>query len=86
MARRFVARELVKLGGDPCYREGFVTDNGNIILDVFNMNMTSPKRLEDAINLITGVVENGLFSRRLADHVLVANANGVRHLGTVNLF
>lgn len=81
MARSFVARELVKLGGDPCYREGFVTDNGNIILDVFNMNMTSPKRLEDAINLITGVVENGLFSRRLADHVLVAHANGVRHLG-----
>ena len=81
LARSFVARALVKLGGDPCYREGFVTDNGNIILDVFNMNIASPMDLEDAINLIPGVVDNGLFGRRLADVVLVATANGVERIG-----
>ncbi len=81
MARSFVARELVKLGGDPTYREGFVTDNGNIILDVYNMNMMSPRDLEEEINLITGVVENGLFAKRLADLVLVGTATGVDHFG-----
>ncbi len=77
MARSFVARELVKLGGDPQYREGFVTDNGNIILDVFYRGVDLPNGLEDAINTIVGVVENGLFTKRLADHVLVASASGV---------
>lgn len=77
LARSFVARELVKLGGDPEYREGFVTDNGNIIIDVFNLNIEAPIALEDAINMIPGVVENGLFARRLADHVLVASKDGV---------
>lgn len=77
MARSFVAREIVKLGGDPEYREHFVTDNGNIILDVFNLNFDSPNTLEDAINRIPGVVENGVFSRRIADTVLVAGANGI---------
>ena len=77
MARSFVARELVKLGGSPHYREGFVTDNGNIILDVFNLAMDVPKSLEDTINVIPGVVENGIFAKRLADQVLVANNNGV---------
>ena len=83
IARSFVARELVKLGGDPEYREGFVTDNGNIILDVFNLNnvfdlnISAPIALENAINIIPGVVENGLFASRLADRVLVASKDGV---------
>ena len=77
MARSFVARELVKLGGDPIYREGFITNNGHIILDVFNLSLDSPRALEDKINIIPGVVENGLFSKRLADKVLVATPNGV---------
>ncbi|WP_133128148.1 ribose-5-phosphate isomerase RpiA [Legionella nagasakiensis] len=72
MARSFVAREIVKLGGDPQYREGLMTDNGNIILDVFGLNLDSPGEIENAINIIPGVVENGLFARRLADHVLIA--------------
>lgn len=80
MARSFVARQLVKLGGDPEYREGFVTDNGNIILDVYNLTMTTPTALEDSINLIPGVVENGIFAHRLADKVLVASADGVSNL------
>lgn len=80
MARSFVARQLVKLGGDPEYREGFITDNGNIILDVFNLPMDALVDLENAINIIPGVVENGLFSRRTADTVLVASAQEVRTL------
>lgn len=78
IARSFVARELVKLGGDPQYRTGFVTDNGNIILDVFNFNIDSLVALENAINIIPGVVENGLFGKRLADKVLVAGPAGVK--------
>ncbi len=77
LARSFVARELVKLGGDPEYRAGCITDNGNIILDVFNMELDSLSDMEDAINRIPGVVENGLFGKRLADHVLVAGVDGV---------
>ncbi|MBL7481473.1 ribose-5-phosphate isomerase RpiA [Legionella bononiensis] len=80
MARSFVARQLVKLGGDPEYREGFVTDNGNIILDVFNLTITTPMALEDSINQIPGVVENGLFAHRLADKILVASADDVTSL------
>ncbi|KTD22744.1 ribose 5-phosphate isomerase, constitutive [Legionella lansingensis] len=78
MARSYVARELVKLGGDPEYREGFVTDNGNIILDVHNFEMVNPVELEEAIKLIPGVVENGLFAKRLADTVLVATENEIK--------
>ena len=77
MARSFVARQLVRLGGDPEYREGFITDNGNIILDVFNLPMESLIDLENNINMIPGVVENGLFSRCIADTVLVATAQEV---------
>jgi ribose 5-phosphate isomerase A len=77
MARSFVARELVKLGGDPAYREKFITDNGNIILDVYNLKIEQPRALEDAINQIPGVVENGIFARRVADDVLVASSSGV---------
>jgi len=77
MARSLVARQLVKLGGDPEYRDGFITDNGNIILDVYNLTIDASKTLEDNINVIPGVVENGLFAHRLADRILVASADGV---------
>lgn len=77
MARSYVARELVKLGGSPQYREGFITDNGNIILDVFNLDIQVPATLEEAINQITGVVENGIFARRPANLVLIADKNGI---------
>jgi len=68
---RYVARELVKLGGDPVYRQGVITDNGNIILDVHNMKIAEPCKLEAQINAIVGVVTNGLFAERAADIVLV---------------
>lgn len=80
IARSYVARELVKLGGDPEYRQGFITDNGNIILDVYNLDVELSKKLEDVINRLPGVVENGLFTNRLADHVLVASVNGVNSI------
>lgn len=80
MARSFVARELVKLGGDPMYREGYVTDNGNIILDLYHLEIPSIQSMEESINRIPGVVENGLFGTRLADVVLVAHSKGVRVL------
>ena len=77
MARSYVARELVKLGGDPVYREGVVTDNGNIILDVHNMKIAEPLKLETDINAIVGVVTSGLFANRAADVVLVGTSKGV---------
>lgn len=77
MARSYVARELVKLGGDPVYRQGVITDNGNVILDVHNLDIVNPRELETTINGITGVVTNGLFANRGADVVLVATDNGV---------
>jgi len=81
MARSFVARELVKLGGDPEYREGFVTDNGNIILDVHNLHMIGDAvALEQQINNIVGVVTNGLFAARPADLLLLGTNGGVRSL------
>jgi ribose 5-phosphate isomerase A len=80
MARSFVARELAKLGGQPIYRENFLTDNGNHILDVRNLRITDPVGLEDHINGIPGVVTVGLFARRPADVLLVAGANGVQAL------
>jgi ribose 5-phosphate isomerase A len=76
MARGHVARELVKLGGQPIYREDTITDNGNIILDVHNMQIMEVKKLETAINQITGVVTSGLFALRPADVVLVAHKDG----------
>jgi len=78
MARSYVARELVKLGGDPVYRQGVVTDNGNVILDVYNMKITDPKALEMAINGIVGVVTNGLFAQRGADVLLLGSPNGTQ--------
>lgn len=80
MARSYVARELVKLGGDPCYRQGVVTDNGNVILDVHNMKIQDPKALEDTINSIAGVVTVGLFANRGADVVLTGTENGVQKI------
>ena len=80
MARSHVARELVKLGGDPVYREGVVTDNGNIIIDVFNMQITNPVELERQINNIVGVVTNGLFAARPADLLLLGTPEGVKTL------
>ncbi len=77
MARSYVARELVKLGGDPVYRDGVVTDNGNVILDVHNLEMLNPRELELAINNIAGVVTNGIFALRGADVVLTATNEGV---------
>lgn len=78
MARSAVARQLVALGGDPAYRQGFVTDNGNVILDVHNLNIMNPIELEGILNNIAGVVCNGLFARRPADVALVAGSDGVK--------
>lgn len=80
MAQSYVAREVVKLGGQPILREGFTTDNGNIILDIHNLTILEPLELEQTINNLTGVVTNGLFARRGADILLIADAKGVRSL------
>ncbi|AKH68471.1 ribose-5-phosphate isomerase [Spongiibacter sp. IMCC21906] len=80
MARSYVARELVKLGGNPVYREGVTTDNGNIILDVYDFMIATPMKTEEQINNITGVVCNGLFALRPADVLLLGTANGVKTL------
>lgn len=77
MSRSYVARRLVGLGGEPVYREGFVTDNGHVILDVFNLKILDPVELEQTINHITGVVENGIFAQRPADIVLVGTLTGI---------
>ncbi|CAO97854.1 ribose-5-phosphate isomerase RpiA [Erwinia tasmaniensis] len=78
MARSYVARELVKLGGLPEYRQDVITDNGNIILDVYNLSIIDPIRLETAINALTGVVTVGLFAARGADVALIGTADGVK--------
>jgi ribose 5-phosphate isomerase A len=78
MARSFVARQLVKLGGRPELRQGVTTDNGNVILDVRGLTIMKPVELETEINMIPGVVTNGLFARRPADVLLLATAQGVR--------
>jgi ribose 5-phosphate isomerase A len=76
MARSYVAREIVQLGGDPVYREGFVTDNGNVILDVFNLKLLQPLMLEEKLKTIVGVVETGIFARRTADVLLLGTEAG----------
>jgi len=78
MARAYVARQMVKLGGQPKLREGFATDNGNIVLDVWGLSILNPVELETAINNVTGVVTNGLFARRGADLLLLGNQSGVK--------
>jgi ribose 5-phosphate isomerase A len=78
MARSHVGRELVRLGGQPVLRQGFTTDNGNLVLDVWNLSILKPLELEAEINNITGVVTNGLFAMRGADVLLLGTASGVK--------
>jgi ribose 5-phosphate isomerase A len=78
MARSYVARELVKLGGDPVYRQGVTTDNGNVILDVYNLEILDPKALETQINAVVGVVTNGLFALRGADILVLGSKEGIQ--------
>ena len=80
MARSYVARQIVKLGGDPVYRENCVTDNSNHILDVFNLEILNPRKLEYDLNQITGVVASGLFANRGADRLLLGSNTGVKTL------
>jgi len=78
MARSYVAREIARLGGQPMLRQGFTTDNGNVILDVRGLQILNPVELETALNQITGVVTNGLFARRGADVLLLGTDSGIR--------
>ena len=78
MARSYVGRQIVKLGGDPIYRENCVTDNGNHILDVFNLEILEPRKIEIEINQITGVVTNGLFAERGANRLFLGTSTGVK--------
>lgn len=80
MARGLVARAIVKLGGTPKYRTGFTTDNGNIILDIHQLDLTEPTKMEMCLNNITGVVCNGIFANRRADKILIANQQGIREI------
>lgn len=80
MARSYVARQLVALGGQPIYREGFVTDNGNQVLDVHGLSIVDPLSLETTINGIAGVVTVGLFAHRPADLLILGSASGVKTL------
>ena len=80
MAQSYVARQVAKLGGQPVLREGFTTDNGNIILDVHNLKILNPVELEQNLNHVTGVVTNGLFAQRGADIMLIAKDNGVEEM------
>lgn len=78
MARSYVSRQMVKLGGDPMLRENYKTDHGNLIIDVYNLHILDPVALESEINQIPGVVTNGLFARRHANHVLIGTDEGVQ--------
>jgi ribose 5-phosphate isomerase A len=80
MARSYVARELVKLGGHPVWRDRFVTDNGNQIIDVHNLKIVDPVRLEEQLNQLAGVVTVGLFARRKADVLILGTDQGVKTL------
>lgn len=80
MARSYVAREVIALGGRPVWRENFITDNGNIILDIHGLDILEPMKLENTLNNITGVVTNGLFAKRSADTVLLASEKGTQTL------
>lgn len=80
MARSFVARQIVKLGGDPVFRENFRTDNGNQILDIYNFKLIDPVQWEITLKQIPGVVENGIFAQRRADILLLSTNNGVEIL------
>ena len=80
MARSYVAREIVRLGGQPELRQGFTTDNGNVVLDVRGLSILDPVKLESELNQVAGVVTVGLFARRGADTILVGGENGVRRI------
>jgi ribose 5-phosphate isomerase A len=80
MARALVAREMVKIGGNPVLRQGFTTDNGNVILDIHNLTIMNPVEMEDRINRIPGVVTNGLFAIRPADVLILGGVGGVQTL------
>ena len=80
MARSYVARQIVKLGGQPVLREGFTTDNGNVILDVHNLKILNPVELEGKLNNIVGVVTNGLFAMRPADVLILGTPSGAKTL------
>ncbi len=80
MARSYVARQLVKLGGEPVLREGFTTDNGNVILDVHHLEILNPVEMEELLDHVTGVVTNGLFARRPADILLLGGPEGVKSI------
>ena len=77
MAKSYVARQIVKLGGNPVWREGVVTDNSNFIIDVHDMQISNPVELETKLNQIAGVVTNGLFAQRGADVLLLGGESGV---------
>ena len=81
LARSFVARQLVKAGGQPVWREGYVTDNGNQIIDVHNLAITSPPELEAKLNQIPGIVTVGLFAQRPADLLLICGEDGITTIG-----
>ena len=80
MAQGLVGRRLVGMGGMPALREGLVTDNGNVILDVRNLDLTDPPQVERALNNMVGVVENGIFAQRRADVLLIGTDSGVERL------
>lgn len=80
MARSFVARQIVKLGGDPMIREGFKSDHGNPILDIYNLKILDPQEMEREINQIPGVITNGIFALRRADHILVGTDTEVKRI------
>ena len=80
MAKSYIGRQLVKLGGDPVFRDGVITDNGNIIIDVHNLKIQNPVELERTLNQIAGVVTNGIFAQRGADVLLLGGADGVTTL------
>jgi len=80
MARSYVARQIARMGGNPVLRENFVTDNGNVILDIHNLSITEPVKLETELNSIVGIVTNGLFACRPADVLLLGTPNGLQTL------
>ena len=82
MAQSLVARKLIRMGGQPELRAGFTTDNGNVILDVKGLDLTDPRSMESNVNLLAGVVDNGLFAARPADVLLVGSAIGVQQIKT----
>jgi len=80
MARSYVARQIVKMGANPVYRQGFVTDNGNSILDIYNLKILEPIAIEQQLNNIVGIVANGIFAMRSADRVLLATDKGIENI------